>query len=208
MKHIIFTILILIFYSHTISAQIVVTRDGRVIDQREQLNVKQNRGLNNTSIGKSTGFDMSKLSLGGNLGLQFGDYTVINISPQVGYDLSDYFTVGAGLGYTYYKDKVYDYGSRYDFKSSYLSFDIFGRFYPVNGIVVSLQPEISRMWRTVEASRLGEKNSYSKFISSLLIGGGLRYDGIIAMIQYDVIQDKNTPYGDNIFYTVGYCFNF
>lgn len=158
---------------------------------------------NSTSSSK---FDKNKLSVGGNFGLQFGDYTVINISPQVGYDLSKYFTVGTGFGYTYYKDKGYSNNYRVDYKSSYLSYNIFGRIYPIREIVLSLQPEISRMWQTIDYGR--ESVSETKFVPSLLIGGGFSYGGMIAMIQYDLIQDINTPYGNSIFYTVGYCFRF
>lgn len=152
----------------------------------------------NGDLPTTSGFDKSKLSLGGSLGLQFGDYTLINISPQVGYDISKNLTLGAGLGYTYYKEKGY-YN---DYSVSYLNFDIFGRFYPIENIVLSVQPEMSRMWRTVGG------NTESKFVPSVLVGGGLRYDGMLAMIQYDVVQNINTPYGNTIFYTVGYTFNF
>lgn len=149
-----------------------------------------------------SGFDISRLSVGGNFSLQFGDYTVIGISPQIGYDFSKYFTAGAGFGYTYYKDKEYDY----KWNRSYLSFDVFGRFYPIENIVISLQPEISRMWETFEDRGIKEKET--KFVPSVLIGGGLRYMGMIAMIQYDVVQDDYSPYGNRLFYSVGYAFNF
>ena len=35
------------------------------------------------------GFDKSKLFVGGNLGLAFGTYTIINVSPLVGYHFTD-----------------------------------------------------------------------------------------------------------------------
>jgi hypothetical protein len=153
----------------------------------------------------TSGFDASKLSFGGNLGLQFGDYTVINIAPQVGYDFSKYFTAGAGVGYTYFKDS--DRYTDYKWNASYLSLDVFGRVYPIDYIVLSVQPEISRMWQTVKYD-VGAKYSESKFVPSFLIGGGVRFGGVIAMIQYDVVQDKNSPYGNNIFYSIGYTFRF
>ncbi len=40
---------------------------------------------------QKTGFDKSKLFFGGNLGASFGDYTLANISPQVGYRFNDLF---------------------------------------------------------------------------------------------------------------------
>lgn len=149
-----------------------------------------------------SGFDISKLSIGGHFNMQFGNYTAIGISPQVGYDFSKYFTAGAGLGYTYFKNNEYDY----KWTRSYLSFNTFGRFYPVENIVFGIQPEISRMWETFK--NRGNNVKDERFLATVLIGGGIRYAGVIAMIQYDVIQDEYSPYGEKLFYSVGYTFNF
>ena len=203
MKKLALTI-ILVFCIHLAGfAQIYIDNRGTVHDQRKQQTTTQNNRRTSYPAPKSSSsFDKSKLSIGGGIGLQFGDYTVVNISPQVGYDFSKYFTAGAGLGYTYYKDS-----RRYnDYKSSYLSFNLFGRFYPIEYLVIGIQPEASRMWQTVKYN--GGKDSYNEFVPSFLVGGGLRLGGMIAMIQYDVVQDKNSPYGNNIFYSVGYTFRF
>lgn len=147
-------------------------------------------------------FDRSKLEIGGGVGLQFGDYTVVNVSPQVGYRLTPYFTTGAGVSYTYYKDGR----STYDYKASYFGMNVFGRFYPIQYLVLSVQPEASRMWRSYNGPN-GKENS-NEFVPSVLLGGGVRLGPVTAMIQYDVIQDKNSPYSDKIFYSVGYTFSF
>lgn len=196
------TLLLLVFFclSSICYSQIYVDNEGNVYDTRKKAVDKQ--PVKNT-YKKSNSFDPSKLSFGGNFSLQFGNYTVIGISPQVGYDFSKYFTAGAGLGYTYFKSKEYDY----KWNSSYLSFDLFGRFYPTDFLVLSVQPEISRMWQNITYNR-DEKISETAFVPSFLVGGGLRLRGMIAMIQYDVVQDKNSPYGNNIFYSVGYTFRF
>lgn len=151
-------------------------------------------------------FDRSKLEIGGGLGLQFGDYTVINVSPQVGYRLSPYFTAGAGFSYTYYKDDYQLGRHTYDYNASYFGMNLFGRFYPIQYLVLSVQPEASRMWRTYDTSNGKEKET--KFVPSVLLGGGVRLGPVTAMIKYDVIQDKNSPYSSKIFYSVGYTFSF
>jgi len=201
MKKLIFLAPIFIM-SIALQAQIYVDNKGNVHDQRKTSTTTTITRSNKSSYSGSS-FDKSKLSFGGNLSLQFGDYTVVGISPQVGYDFNKYFTAGAGLGYTYFKDKVYDY----KWSSSYLSFDLFGRFYPIEYIVIGIQPEISRMWQSISYYD-GYKVSESKFVPSFLVGAGLRLGGMTAMIQYDVVQDDHSPYGDNLFYSVGYTFRF
>ena len=44
-------------------------------------------------------FDPEKVFFGGNFGMRFGDNTFVNISPQVGYQFSQYFAAGAGVNF-------------------------------------------------------------------------------------------------------------
>src|SRR5215468_4736768 len=56
------------------------------------------------------GFDKSKLFFGGNFGLSFSSYfTLINISPQVGYRFSRYFAAGGGPNFIYTSQKYVDF---------------------------------------------------------------------------------------------------
>lgn len=203
MKHIILLFSLLAAISMVCFSQIYVDNDGNVYDQRKTAATTRTATSNNVYKSQGSGFDVSRLSFGGNLSLQLGDYTVVGIAPQVGYDFSKYFTAGAGMGYTYLRDKHYDY----KWSNSYLSFDVFARIYPVEYIVLGIQPEISRMWQSITYYD-GFKYSENKFVPSFLVGGGLRLGGMIAMIQYDVVQDKDSPYGNNLFYSVGYTFRF
>lgn len=144
-------------------------------------------------------FNKKNLFFGGSFGLQFGDYTLVDISPQIGYAFNRYVSAGLGISYTYM-------GSDY-YTRNYAGLNIFGRFYPISNIVLSVQPEINSFWGTDN----GQKYS-SQTVPALLLGGGLRIPagsgGVLMMIQYDIVQDKYSPYGNNIFYTVGYSFGF
>lgn len=44
-----------------------------------------------------------KIIVGGNLGAQFGSSTYVEVSPLVGYKITDMFTAGIGFSYQYYK---------------------------------------------------------------------------------------------------------
>lgn len=156
---------------------------------------------------QAQGFDRSKMIVGGSFGMQFGDYTLVSVAPQVGYQLSPYFTAGAGVSYTYFKrDYWATQGSKNTYHSSYFGMSVFGRVYPVQYLVLSVQPEASRMWRSTGI--LSNKVRETKFVPSVLIGAGVRFGPVTAMIQYDVVQDKDSPYSDNLFYSVGYTFSF
>src|ERR1017187_2606703 len=73
------------------------------------------------------GFDKSKLFVGGGLGLAFGTYTIVNVTPLVGYRFSELFAAGVGINYSYY-----GYNDGYwNYKQSYAGMSIFGRVYPV-----------------------------------------------------------------------------
>ncbi len=176
---------------------------------RGELTEKQaSRGYRVSSPKKSNAFDPAKLTLGGGFGLQFGSYTLVNVAPQVGYDFSNKFNAGVGLSYTYAKDSYRDYGVKWKDQSHYAGFNIYARVYPIANIVLMIQPDIHRVWNTLENTSTGEKHTTEKMVPAFLVGGGLRLGSLIAMIQYDVVQDDYSPYGRNIFYSVGYSWNF
>jgi opacity protein-like surface antigen len=100
---------------------------------------------------KTRKFDPNRLVFGGSLGASFGDYTFINISPQVGYMFSPYFTAGAGINYVHTSEK-YKYNgqtiSTYNY--SYAGLNFFGRFFPVKFLMLSAQPEINYSWGKIK----------------------------------------------------------
>lgn len=151
-------------------------------------------------------FRADRITFGGGLGLQFGNYTLVNIAPQVGYNISQYVNAGAGFTYTHYSDK-FDH-NQYKQTNNYLGFNVYGRFYPIPYIVLLVQPEINRMWRSQEYRVTGSKIKDEKFIPVCLVGGGVRLGPVTAMLQYDVAQNENSPYGNRLFYSLGYTFAF
>lgn len=165
-----------------------------------------NRSQQDVTVGSAIGFDKSKLTFGGGFGLQFGSYTLINIAPQVGYNFSNNFNAGAGISYSYYKDDFYDYNDKWNEKRHYAGFNIYARYYPIQYIVLSVQPEANRMWLTQERKSDGIKYTENKFVPSVTVGAGVRFGPMTAMLKYDIVQDKFSPYGNNIFYSVGFGF--
>ena len=66
-----------------------------------------------------------RIVVGSGFGFQFGTITVIELSPEIGYKITDKLTAGVGFSYQYYKD------SRYipAYKSDIIGGSVFARYY-------------------------------------------------------------------------------
>ncbi len=151
-------------------------------------------------------FDKSKLLFGGTFGFGWGsDTRSLNISPQIGYQFNQYVAAGLGIGYSYYRYDYYDYDWGKDkVTQNYLGFNIYGQVNPIRYIALRVQPEIYSMWG---------KNIPSKTVPCFLVGAGVtipagRVGGVSMMFYYDVAQNDYSPYGKEIFYSIGYVFGF
>ncbi|MCP9612495.1 hypothetical protein [Coprobacter tertius] len=142
---------------------------------------------------------------GGSFGLTFSRGTSINISPQIGYQFNRYFTLGGGVGYNYYR---YDEGWYENYKMHYIGLDVYVRLNPIPYLALQIQPEVKRYW-----GHIGSASYKGDIIPCVLAGAGGtiplgRTGGISVMFYYDLVQNRYTPYGKNIFYSVGYSFGF
>ncbi len=159
------------------------------------------------------GFDKSRLFFGGNFGVSFGNSTFINVSPQVGYRFNEWLAAGTGINFIYSNFLYYDFAGNKDYRYEYgtAGLNIFGRVYPVRFAFIQVQPEYNYTW--------GKQKFYNpeqtvgidgKFVPSLLVGAGAALPAgsgaIILMVQYDLIQDSRSPYGQNPFFSIGFNF--
>ena len=163
------------------------------------------------------GFDRSKLFVGGNFALSFGNVTIVNISPQLGYRFNRFLAAGVGINGQYSAFKTeYANGATYS-RESYgvAGLNIFGRFYPIQYVFIQAQPEFNHVWVTSKYYDTNPATEYKikKFVPSLLAGaggaiptGGRGY--FIIMAQYDVLQQEYTPYGSKAFFSFGYNVGF
>jgi hypothetical protein len=159
----------------------------------------------------SKGFDKSKLFVGGNLGLAFGTYTIVNVSPLVGYHFTNVLAAGVGINYSYYG---YDNGY-YTSKQTYAGMSLFGRVYPIQQLFIQVQPELNYMWasQTPDAGQNFVPYKINQFVPSLLMGGGAAIptgaNGAITIsVMYDVLQNIWSPYYHQAVYGFGYTMGF
>jgi hypothetical protein len=158
------------------------------------------------------GFQKEKIFVGGNFGLTFGDYTLINISPQVGYRFNNYLAAGLGINAQYISVKQYLYGGQEYSKTSQgvTGLNIFGRVYPIDQIMIQVQPEANYVFGNIKYYSNPPQTTKldAVIVPSLLIGGGAVIPSgrgsFIASVFYDILQDKNSPYGARPIYNFGY----
>jgi hypothetical protein len=174
--------------------------------------VRAQDGLGEQPEGKK-GFDKSRLFIGGNFGLSFGDYTIINVSPQLGYHFTEHFAAGAGISYIYYNLKTYYTNDAYQRDVySYAGINVFGRYYPIRQFFIQAQPELNYVWgHSTDIYGTTYKLS-STFVPSLLLGGGASIPAgrgaIMISVLYDVLQNTLSPYYHQAVYGLGYNIGF
>ncbi|MEI8204954.1 MAG: hypothetical protein WCH34_18175 [Bacteroidota bacterium] len=76
-----------------------------------------------------------RLFIGGNVGLQFGTITLIDVSPSLGCWITNRFAVGLGVNYQYYNDKRWSPA----FSTSIYGGSVFGRFYVLENLFAHVE---------------------------------------------------------------------
>ena len=158
----------------------------------------------------------TKLFAGGNFGLSFGSYTLINLNPQVGYRFNRFLGAGLGVNLLYASEKEKDaLGNDYrKVVEGITGLNAFVRFYPIQRILIQVQPEENYIFGK-QIFYQPVKESYpidATIVPSILVGGGLatptRNGAMLFTLMYDVLQNPNSPYGKKPIVNFGYNFNF
>ena len=164
----------------------------------------------------TNGLQRDKFFAGGNFGLSFGRYTLVNLSPQVGYRFNRFVAAGLGVNLIYASQKDRDiYGNNYSKTSQWITgLNLFGRFYPTRTILIQLQPEANYVFGNIKFYQPTEQTYKlnAEIIPSLLIGGGYavpsQRGAFVTTVMYDVLQRDGSPYGNRPIVNFGYNFNF
>lgn len=142
---------------------------------------------------------------GGNIGLSFGDYTLIGIYPLYGYKINPKLSVGTMVSYEYVNDKRYDP----DFTSTTYGGSLFTRY----RFIPQIYGHVEYAQMNYELyNAIGETDRV--WVPFLYVGGGVSQpiggnSWFNMQVLFDVIQDKNSPYkaGEPVF-SVGFGIGF
>ena len=139
----------------------------------------------------------------GSYGMAFGDQTSIHLIPQISYSYNPYFSMGGGLNYIHY----YSSHEHTTDRMNYMGLNLFARINPFPYLTFQVQPEVLQRW----GKHNGDKVS-GRIVPTFLAGGGFTLPvgpgSINLLFLFDIIQNSYTPYGKNLYYSLGYAIRF
>lgn len=150
------------------------------------------------------GFDRSRLMVGGSFGAGFGDYTLVNVSPIIGYRFSPMFAAGIAVNAQLSWEKLRAFNGEIVSRYNYNMFGggLWGRFYPIPQLFLQAQPEYNSIGEKLrDYTRDPVTTTKTRYgAPALLLGGGyaqpvgMGNSAFVIMILYDVLQDDRSPY--------------
>lgn len=154
----------------------------------------------------------ARFFFGGNFGLSFGNYTVVNLSPQVGYRFNKTLSAGVGLNLQYASLKQEDALGRDYSKTAQgiAGLNVFGRVFPLQNIFFQVQPEANYIFGRIKFYQPTEQTykMNAEIVPCLLLGAGAAFPAgrgtFLTTVLYDVMQRPASPYGNQPFVNFGY----
>jgi len=151
----------------------------------------------------------SRLFTGGNLGLQFGSINLVDVSPMIGYRLTEQIDIGISLTYKYYSYKDYFYykptNEYFDLTTNIFGGGVFGRYHITENIFAHAEVEyldfsIDTYTNYNNGLIKGKRNIG---ITSLFVGGGYKQEigdnsFFTLMILYNLNETTDSPYSNPI----------
>lgn len=152
---------------------------------------------------------LERLHFGGGAGAQFGSRTYIQIAPQVSYDLSNRFTAGMGLNFTYYRynlDLIYGHGGIY--QSSIYGSNIFLNYRIFQSFLLHTEYEALNY----EYYDNSIQTFSRRWLGSFFIGGGYRQyfnnarSYVELLLLYNLNYQPNSPYSSPLVPRISFYF--
>jgi hypothetical protein len=139
-----------------------------------------------------------KVFFGGNFGLQFGDQTVVDVNPLVGYRLTEKLSVGFTVTYVYYRFKdPYNYFPSYS--SNIYGGSLFTRYFLLENIFAHVEGEMLNL----EVPNYFLNRYERENVFGFYVGGGYRQplgdrSSLNILLLYNLNEDRNSPYQNPI----------
>jgi hypothetical protein len=137
-----------------------------------------------------------RIFYGGGFGLQFGDVTLIDVSPMIGYRLTDKLAAGVTLTYKYYKYKNYFNNTTLpDTKTNIYGGSLFGRYFLFENLFAQAEYEYLLY-------------AYDAFDPNYITGGYSKSKKTIDLPSFFLGGGYRQPIGGRTFFTISVLYNF
>ncbi len=156
----------------------------------------------------SNGSLKDRIYVGGNLGLQFGTITNIEVSPVVGYRFTNDFSAGLGITYIYFKQEISGFE---DFETNIYGYRLFARHNIQQQFYAMVEYENLSLERF---SVVDGRNIEREWIPGMFLGGGYFQPigsraGFNIAALYNVLFDEDkSPYNSPWVFRVGVTLGF
>lgn len=135
-----------------------------------------------------------RIYVGGGIGGQFGNaYTYAEVSPIIGYNITDHWSAGAGFTYQYFQSKLFGYSTSVFGPKAFTRYTFFNFLFA--------HAEFEYLFLKYKDAQLTQPIRVTS--PNLLLGGGVYYNigsraTAYAMILYNVLQNQYTPYSNPV----------
>lgn len=139
-----------------------------------------------------------RIFTGGNIGLYFGNITYLNLSPVIGYRITNKLSAGAGVTYIYYQNNIYN------FNTSMYGGKIFSRYSIIENLFAHTEYELLNL----EIYDILTANIERRWIGSFLVGGGYRqliggFSSLDILLLYDLNYSEYSPNASPVVFRMG-----
>ncbi len=145
----------------------------------------------------------SRIFVGGNLGLQFGNPTLIDISPLIGYRITEQVDAGVSLTYKYYSGSYKYSNTTQEFNTNIFGGGVFSRYNFTESLFAHAEVEYLNF--NMEQINSGIIENRNIGVTSVFIGGGIKQSFATIMLLYNLNETMNSPYTNPII-RIGFTF--
>ena len=155
-------------------------------------------------------FELSdRIFFGGDFALMFGTLNYIEISPRIGYRLSDELSAGVGVIYKHISSR--NYYSTVSFSTSIFGGNMFANYMITENIYPHIEFEVLSLERKYFDYIGGFPENGRYFYESLFVGAGYKYPigantFITTTFLYNLNHTSNSPYDSPYVWRVGVNF--
>jgi hypothetical protein len=148
---------------------------------------------------------VKKITYGGNFSLLFGNYTYINISPVIGYNVTKDLNIGGGVIYNYFST---NYGGQY----GRISETVYGTRVYARYLITPNLFALGQYDRLLQSDFYSIIPNKKVWVDYVMIGGGYRQSlgkrsAMVASIMYNLTPNNLSIYS-NPFIQIGFVGGF